>query len=97
MFSMWPPSERCSHALSSAICAPNISRRSSRKPGFLKSDQMFGFLIQKPRRTFRKVSKAVSAGIEPSPIRGAMAAPEIAIAVARSGCARFINQDRVGP
>jgi hypothetical protein len=45
---------------------------------------MWGWWIQNPSRTFRKVSKAVRVGFEPNPMYEEAAAPETAITVARS-------------
>jgi hypothetical protein len=66
------------------ISNPIISRSRQTNPGTLNQLLLPGRAIQKPRRTFRNVSKAVSERIEPNPICEENAAPEMAIAVAAS-------------
>src|SRR6476646_4091068 len=96
MFSMCPPSDRLSHACFSDIPRPVISRTRQAKPGALSHVSRSGRRIQKPRRTLRNVSRAASVGIEPRPIWEDAAAPEMAIAVARSGASSFVLHFSVG-
>src|SRR5262245_32623416 len=90
MFSRWPPSERLIHACFSDMPIPIISRIRQENPGDFSNRLRPGCSIQNPRRTLRNVSNAVSVGIEPRPIYGDAAAPEMAIAVARSGGALLV-------
>src|SRR5260221_13915511 len=75
---------------------PVISRRRQENPGGVIGGALRGFASQKPRRMLRSVIRAESEGTEPSPIWGDAAAPEMAIAVARSTGLRFVFQHDAG-
>src|SRR4051812_6647564 len=91
IFSIWPPSDRFSHALLSVIPTPVISRISAENPG--TPDGFFcGFPIQKPSLMLRSVISADRVGSDPNPMCGDAAAPDIAIAVARSTGLPLVHQ-----
>src|SRR5271163_3003439 len=92
MFSMWPPSDRLSHARFSDMAIPVISRIKQVNPGTCGKRLCPGRRIQKPSRTFKKVRSAARVGMDSKPICEEAAAPDTAIAVARSGLTAFIFQ-----
>src|SRR4051794_16438110 len=83
MFSMCPPSDRFNHDLLSDMPIAVISRSRQTNPG-APIAVLRGFAIQNPRRMLRSVSSAERVGIDPRPICGDAAAPDTAMAVARS-------------
>src|SRR6516164_9355573 len=96
MFSMCPPSDRFSQGRSSAILMPVISRIRQKNPGVFSHSLRLGCRIQKPRRTLRKVNKAVRVGMDSIPMCDDAAAPEIAMIVAKSGGALLVRHPAVG-
>ncbi len=74
---------------------PSISRIKHVNPGAL-SPPVPGRRIQKPRRTLRKVISATREGFDSSPMCEDAAAPETAMAVARSAGAPFVFHSAVG-
>src|SRR6266567_2409854 len=92
---MCPPSETLSQVRFSDISMPVISRRMQEKLGGCLGSPRLGFAIQNPRRMLRSVIRAERVGYEPSPICGDAAAPDIAMAVARSTGRPFVLQSSV--